>query len=63
MTLICPLNFIKGQILLGKLKGHYVPYCMYVILTLIAIYEIQHIESSVTGIRHLKVIKGKKVLW
>ena len=36
MTLICPFNFINGQMLQGKPKGHnYMTYYMYFIQTLI----------------------------
>ena len=65
MTLICPFNFIKGQMLQqGKLKGHiYMTYYIYFIQTLIiwcTIYEKQHLERSVTLIWPLNVIQGQR---
>ena len=55
MTLICPFNFIKGQMWKGKLKGH--------INFDHTIYEKQPLERSMTLIWPLNVIHGHKVNW
>ena len=62
MTLICPFDLIKCQILKGKLKGH-IYSISYKLRSYDASFMTQPLERSVTLIWPLKIIQGQKVNW